>query len=53
MNIQEVFNDILSNLEYDNIHYGVITEGGKTVVRILCNDGIMKLTVDTEEENNG
>lgn len=52
MDIQEVFNNILSNLEYDNIHYGVMTEDGKTVVRILCNNGIMKLTVDTEEENH-
>lgn len=47
MNCQEVFNDILSNLEYSNIDYEVISEGGKTVVKIDCNNGIMKLTVDT------
>ena len=26
---QEVFNNILSNLEYDNINYDVVTECGK------------------------
>lgn len=51
MEIQEVFNNILSNLEYDNINYGVLSENGKTVVRILCSNGIMKLTVDTEEKS--
>lgn len=48
MDRQEVFNDILSNLEYNNIDYEVISEGERTVVKIDCNNGIMKLTVDTE-----
>lgn len=48
MDRQEVFNDILSNLKYNNIDYEVISEGGRTAVKIDCNNGIMKLTVDTE-----
>lgn len=50
MDRQEVFNNILSNLEYDNINYNVVSEGGKTVIYINCNDGEMKLTVDMEED---
>lgn len=46
MDRQEVFNNILSNLEYDNINYDVVSEGGKTVVYIHCTNGTMKLTVD-------
>lgn len=46
MDRQEVFNNILSNLEYDNIKYDIVSEGGKTVVYIHCANGIMKLTVD-------
>lgn len=48
MDRQEVFNDILSNLEYNNINYEVISDGGKSVVKIDCSDGIMKLTVDAD-----
>lgn len=48
MNCQEIFNDILSNLEYNNVDYEVISEDGKTVVRIVCDNGIMKLTVDAD-----
>ncbi len=50
MDNQEVFNNILSNLEYDNIDYEVVSECGKTIVYIDCNNGIMKLTVDTAEK---
>lgn len=46
MERQEVFNDILSNLEYDNIDFDVVSEDGKTVVSIHCSDGNMKLIVD-------
>ena len=45
MDRQEVFNNILSNLEYDNINYDVVSECGKTVVYIHCSNGTMKLTV--------
>lgn len=31
MECQEVFNNILSDLEYDNISYDIVSEGGKTV----------------------
>lgn len=50
MTCQEVFNNILSNLEYDDIQYKVISECGKTVIQVKCSDGITKLIVDTEEK---
>ena len=34
MDRQEVFNNILSNLEYDNINYDVVSECVKTVLNI-------------------
>lgn len=46
MEIQEVFNNIISNLEYDNINYDIVSESGKTVVYVHCTNGTMKLTVD-------
>ena len=50
---QEVFNNILSNLEYDNINYDVVTECGKTVIKIKCENGkIGKIIFDDTEENN-
>ena len=49
MDRQEVFNNILSNLEYDNINYDVVSECGKTVVYIHCSNGTMKLIVEAEE----
>lgn len=49
---QEVFNNILSNLEYDNINYDVVTECGKTVIKIKCENGkIGKIIFDDTEEN--
>ena len=39
---QKVFNDILSNLEYDNIPFEVVTENGKSVIRIDCGNKIGK-----------
>lgn len=50
MNCQKVFNNIISNLEYDDISYNIVSEGGKTVIEINCSDKIMKLTVDTAEK---
>ena len=50
---QEVFNNILSNLEYDNINYDVVTECGKTVIKIKCENGkIGKIIFDDTEEND-
>lgn len=40
MDRQEVFNNILSNLEYDNINYDVVSECGKTVVYIIVLMGL-------------
>ena len=48
MECQEVFNNILSDLEYDNISYDIVSEGGKTVAYIHCSDGTMKLTIKVE-----
>ena len=45
MECQEVFNNILSDLEYDNISYDIVSEGGKTVAYIHCSDVKMKLTI--------
>lgn len=50
MDRQEVFNNILSNLEYDGVYYRVFSECGKTVVYIRCSDGPMKLMVIDMEE---
>ncbi len=50
MDCQQIFNNIISNLEYDNIDYDIIPECGKTVVNIKGKDGIMKLTVDFVEK---
>lgn len=50
MTCQKVFNNVISNLEYDDVPYNVISEGGKTVIEINCDDRIMKLTVDTAEK---
>lgn len=48
---QEVFNNILSNLEYDNIPYEVVTENGKSTIRISCENGkIGKIIFDMEAE---
>lgn len=48
---QKVFNDILSNLEYDNIPYELVTECGKTVIRINCeNSKVEKIVFDDMEE---
>lgn len=48
---QKVFNDILSNLEYNNIPYELVTEYGKTVISINCENGkIGKITFDDMEE---
>lgn len=46
MDCQEIFNEILSSLEYDNIPYEMATEDGKIVVRVTGKDGIMKLTAE-------
>lgn len=43
---QKVFNDILSNLEYENIPFEVVTENGKSVIRIDCEDKIGKIIFD-------
>lgn len=47
---QKVFNDILSNLEYDNIPFEVVTENGKSVIRIDCGDKIGKIIFDDTEK---
>lgn len=43
---QKVFNDILSNLEYENIPFEVMTENGKSVIHIDCGDKIGKIIFD-------
>ena len=47
---QKVFNDILSNLEYDNIPFEVVTENGKSVIRIDCGNKIRKIIFDDTEK---
>ena len=47
---QKVFNDILSNLEYDNIPFEVVTENGKSVIRIDCGNKIGKIIFDDTEK---
>lgn len=48
---QKVFNNILSNLEYDNIPYKLDSEHGKTVIKIKLEDGrIGKIVFDDMEE---
>lgn len=50
---QKVFNDILSNLEYENISYEVVTECGKSVIKIKCENGkIGKIIFDDMEESH-
>lgn len=48
MNMQEVFNLILSRLECSEVDYKVISDAGKTVICINCNDGIARFIVDTK-----
>ena len=47
---QKVFNYILSNLEYDNIPFEVVTENGKSVIRIDCGNKIGKIIFDDTEK---
>lgn len=49
---QQVFNEILSRLEYDNIPYTVVSENGKTVIHIDCKDYIGKISFDQEPKEN-
>lgn len=51
MMFQEIFNDILSNLEYDNIPYELNSEHGKTIIKIKLENGkIGKIIFDDTEE---
>ena len=50
---QKVFNDILSNLEYENIPFEVVTENGKSVIRIDCEDKIGKISLDETLKGEG
>ena len=47
---QKVFNDILSNLEYDNIPFVFLSENGKSVIRIDCGNKIGKIIFDDTEK---
>lgn len=47
---QKIFNDILSSLEYENIPFEVVTEKGKSVIRISCGNKIGKIIFDDMEK---